>query len=188
MKTFKKLAVVVVSLSIGSGLGACGGKEGEASGGRGSGGSGEDDFSQAELVPTEVKVMDLTITADLPKGFVLDDGPFVKYVAPKSDNFSLPSFTFRLENYPPKSLEATKLESGTPQKPMVETKRAALADGWVVAGHNETKSTAEVIVIKPQEGGKAIKCRGVQAHSKGVPNLEATLAWLEKGCASTRVK
>lgn len=185
MKTFKGLAVMVASLSIGSGLGGCGGKEGGTSGG---GEADGDDFSQTELAPTEVKLEGLNVTAELPKGFVLDDGPFVKYVAPKSDNFSLPSFTFRLENYPPKSLDDTKLESGTSQKPMVETKRAALVDGWLVAGHNETKGTAEVIVIKPLEGGKAVKCRAVQARSKGVPSLEATLAWLEKGCASTRVK
>jgi hypothetical protein len=187
MRTFKGLAILELGLAAGLGLGACGSKDGEASGSGGSSGGG-DDFSQVELAPTEVKVNDLTVTADLPKDFVLEDGPFVKYVSPKSDNFSLPSFAFALENYPPKSLEETKLESGTQQKPMVETKRAALPDGWVVAGHNETKGTAEVIVIKPQEGGKAIKCRAVQARSEGVPNLESTLAWLEKGCASVKVK
>lgn len=172
----------VASLALALGGMACGDK------GAAGGGGGDDDFSAATLAPVDVDVEGQKISVSVPTGFTLDTSGFIRFQSPLKDNFSLPSFTFNLESIPPKTLDKVKLTSGTKDKPMVETKRVEVAGGFLVAGHNSTKGTAELTFIKPLPGGKAVSCRGVQARSKGVPNLEATLAMFEKACTSMQLK
>ncbi|MCA9516128.1 MAG: hypothetical protein KC635_14385 [Myxococcales bacterium] len=171
--------VLVTAFTVSPLLAACGGK-GEAAGG------GDDDFSAATLAATQVDVKGQKVTVSLPQGFVRDaDSPFIAYVAPAKDNFSLPKFTFRLETtLPPKALADLKLESGTKQKPMVEKKRAEVAGGLLVAGVNATGGTAELVFWRLRPDGAGVSCRAVQARSAGVPNVDATLAMFEKACTS----
>jgi len=184
MRVSKWMTGGVLGLVMGLGGAACGekGADGAASGG------GEDDFSAAALVPMEVNLDGQKISAMVPTGFVPDPTWPTNLISPRKDNFSLPTFGFKLETIPPKTLDKLALSSGTKDKPMVETKRIEVAGGMLIAGHNSTRGTAELIFIKPLEGGKALSCRAVQARSKGVPNLEGTLAMFEKACTSMQAK
>ncbi len=157
--------------------------------GKDEGGDAEVDFSAAALEPVEVDVKGQKVSVSVPKGFTLEDGPFVRLRAPAKEHFSLPSFTLRLVTLgAPESIEALKLESGTKAKPMAVTKREAVAGGLLIAGHNSTKGTVELTFFKPRPEGGAVSCRAVQARSEGVPNPEATLAMFERACTSLTLK
>ncbi len=185
MRVSKWMMGGVLGLVMGLGGAACGEKG--ADGGGGDGG-GEDDFSAAVLAPIDVALEGQKISVTVPTGFVPEADWPTKLVSPRKDNFSLPSFSFKLEVIPPKTLDKMTLSYGTKDKPMVETKRVEVAGGMLIAGHNSTKGTAELYFVKPLEGGKTVSCRAVQPRSKGVPNLEGTLAMFEKACTSMQAK
>lgn len=162
-------------------LSACGGTSDAG------GDSSDADWSGAKLAPVEVDVKGQKVTVSLPEGMELESGPLIKYVPKTRPRLSLPTFSFRLETSAPKGVEDLKLSSGTAKKPMTVTRQEAVAGGLLIAGHNDTKGTVELVFWRLRDDKSGVSCRAVQARELGVPNPEATLAMFERACTSMQL-
>lgn len=127
-----------------------------------------------------------------PKGMKLDDiggaGPDAiskHWLADVGDYFSEPSFTVSYDSIPAKDLDGFLADAMLDDKDVV-AKKEATADGFVLVTHTKNKGIVRAFVGKAK-GDVHLKCRASQARTGGVPNPDATMAWLERLCLSLTI-
>jgi len=172
-----KLAYLVAIVSV-----ACGGSK-----------SGGDDWSTRPLKSTTDSVKGVAFSIDLPEGLVKDathakDDVTQLWEGRKGErhDFSAPSVMVSYNSIPAKSLDEFVKDAMPSAKDDV-VRKDKLADGYIVTLQGQSKGIVTVLVAK-QAGEVVLGSRCSQANDDGLPNLDATRAWLEKICLSLAIK
>lgn len=169
---------------------------------------GEADWSDRELVEEkEVEVRGVTVELTLPEGMKADGHTDTNkaWVADKGDYFSEPRI--RLGSMTaPASLEAAidQAEATASPDDLVFAREEEVEGGYDLTYHNEDKTQVSAIAWRNAEdeeeaaedepdwveggGPQAVRCTASQARDDGVPNFEATKAWLESVCGTMTVR
>jgi hypothetical protein len=175
--------LLVLTVVVGAAVAGCGK-------GGGGGGPGKDWSGKPLDVTIESKVKGAGFRIQAPAGMKLDgdDAPDAitkSWKADVGDYFSEPSFQVAFASIPAKDLD-TFVKYGMVGAKDVIAKKEATADGFVLVTHGADHGMIAVSVQKAK-GETHLTCRASQAKTGGVPNPTATMAWLEKLCASLTI-
>ena len=179
---FRSVMFLMVSVSLV--FSACGGKKDEKSAkdepGR--------DWSAKPLKAVDAAIGEVKFSVDLPEGFKLDNqgDVNVSWKADLEDYFSEPSVQVLLASTPAKTPEEF-VQNAMLDKNDEVLKSEKTADGFLLEYATKNKGILRVSVQKAA-GDKALVCNASQAKQGGVPNFEATRAWLGKICGSLKMK
>ncbi len=180
---FRSMMFLVVSMALV--LSSCGGKK--------DGKNAKDDepgkdWSGKPLKSTEGAIGELKFTIDLPEAFKVDNKGDVNisWKADMEDYFSEPSVQVLLASTPSKTPEEF-VQAAMLDKNDEVLKSEKTADGFLLEYATKNKGILRVSVQKAA-GDKALVCNASQAKQGGVPNFEATRAWLGKICGSLKLK
>ncbi|HEY5922419.1 MAG TPA: hypothetical protein VIV11_12145 [Kofleriaceae bacterium] len=152
------------------------------------------DWSNKPLDATiESKVKGIAFKLAVPAGFKFqalgnqsedDPGLIAKRWRPDVANYlSEPSVSVSFVASTPTNMRAFTDSAMLDMDKNVIAKQETTPDGFVMLTHTTDKATVRAHVVKPK-GDVAVACRAHQTKMGGVPNPDATMAWLEKLCAS----
>lgn len=152
------------------------------------------DWSAKPLDATiENKVNNVAFKLSVPKGWTFDAASGEKEDDPAAiskewrpdmkDYFSEPSVTISFAAIPPKDLPGFIKDAMLDEGKDVIAKQEQTADGFVLVYHTKNNGIVRVHTLKTK-GDTNLFCRASQAKTGGVPNPDATMAWLEKLCGS----
>ncbi|HEY5922420.1 MAG TPA: hypothetical protein VIV11_12150 [Kofleriaceae bacterium] len=152
------------------------------------------DWSAKPLDATiESKVKGVPFKLSVPKNFKFDGVGDDKEDNPESitkrwrpdvkDYFSEPSVSVSYAAIPAKDLDGFVSDAMVDKDKDVIAKKEQTADGFVMLYHTKNKGIVRVELLK-RKGDVHLNCRASQAKQGGVPSPDATMAWLEKMCAS----
>jgi hypothetical protein len=162
------------------------------------GGGGESsDWSQKPLDQTiQDKVKGAGFRLQIPAGWKLDTTLGPKAADPNEitkewrpdvkDYFSEPSVSVSYQSIPAKDLDGYIKDAMLSDKDQI-AKKEQTADGFVLVTHTKNNGTVRARIMKAK-GAVHIECRASQAKTGGVPNPPATMAWLEKMCATLTIE
>lgn len=143
------------------------------------------DWSGEALSETQAKVEDVEFRLQLPAGLKLVTGEdamegWAEWRA-EGDYFSEPSVRVNQDALPPSELDKFVDYQMFDDDDRVE---AVEVDGrFVVKARSKDDGTISATTLTTKDG-VALRCKAVQAKRGGVPNPEATLAWLASICTS----
>ncbi len=145
------------------------------------------DWSSTPLdVTIESKVHHVAFRIRAPVGMKLEDaddaGATIKQWRAEGKDFS---FMVAYAAMPTTSLDAFVRRSLLSRSAVID-KAEATADGYVLVSHMPFYGLVAASVQKAK-GETHLACRASQAKTGGVPNPAATMAWLEKLCASLTI-
>jgi hypothetical protein len=180
---FRSLMFLTITLTLV--LSACGGKKDEK--GKKDDGPGQD-WSAKALKPVDGAIGEVKFTIDLPEGFKVDNQGDVNIAwrPDLDDYFSEPSVQVLLASIPAKTPEDF-VQNAMLGKNDEVLKSEKTADGFWLEYATKNKGILRVSVQKTL-GEKTLVCNASQAKQGGVPNFEATRAWLGKICGSMKSK
>ena len=113
------------------------------------------------------------------------DATTQRWYADLHDHFSEPSFSVSYDAIPAKDLDAFVRDAMLDADDIV-AKKEATPDGFVLVTHTRNNGTVRAYVGKIK-GEVHLTCEASQAKTGGVPNPAATMAWLERLCASLTI-
>lgn len=179
MKIIQTMCVGVALLTLAS----C--KNGGESGSSGSSDSSGGDWSERSLSAKTVTLGEVSFEIGLPDGMkkseALSGEERSAWKADKSDNFAAPTITVSLTSMP-SSIDEAISSAMIEADGFTVVKKEKTASGFVVSAK---KGKGQIRALSWVDAGdEAIRCGASQANNDGVPNLDASLAWLEKVCTS----
>ncbi|PKN21224.1 MAG: hypothetical protein CVU65_17305 [Deltaproteobacteria bacterium HGW-Deltaproteobacteria-22] len=179
---FRSLMFLMISMTMV--LSSCGGKKDKEAKDDEPG----KDWSAKPLAATEGAIGAIKFTVDLPAGFKVDNQGDVNisWRPDMDDYFSEPSVQVLLASTPAKTPEEFVSNAMLDKNDEV-IKSEKTADGFLLEYATKNKGILRVSVQKAA-GEKALVCNASQAKQGGVPNFEATRAWLGKICGSLKLK
>jgi len=179
---FRSLMFLMISMALV--LSACGKKDGKDAKHDEPG----KDWSGKPLKATDGAIGELKFTIDLPEVFKIDNQGDVNiaWKADLEDYFSEPSVQVLLASIPAKTPEEF-VQNAMLGKNDEVLKSEKTADGFLLEYATKNKGILHISIQKVA-GEKALVCNASQAKQGGVPNFEATRAWLGKICGSLKVK
>jgi hypothetical protein len=151
-------------------------------------GPSDKDWSKVALQPYEGVVDGIKFAVQVPAGMKITAQEDIRteWEAADGDPFKSPhlsvSRTFTTPATPDEALEFVM-----PDDKDVIVKKAAVDGGFVVVWHTQRKGLARAQVYRIK-GEQALDCRASLANDNGIPNFDATLAWLEQICVSLQLK
>jgi hypothetical protein len=114
----------------------------------------------------------------------VDDADRKEWLADKDDYFGEPSVTISVDAIPPKDIDGAVADMMVGKEDVI-VRRDTIEAGFIVTYHSKNKGLLKTRVWK-KAGDKTITCSAGQAKTGGVPNFDATRAWLEKLCLSMK--
>ncbi len=136
----------------------------------------------------ESRVRNVNFAITLPKGWKRDvNEELMKGWHPDVEDFmSAPSVTVGYVQQPPQSLDEYIERLGFEGQRIVD-KKIMNADYLVVVSHNVENGLVTVDYVT-HKGDAYIGCSAFQMRSRGVPNPQATMEWLERMCRTLTIK
>jgi hypothetical protein len=170
---------------------ACNGDgSGTSSGGKGGDALGKDWSGVAIDTTTTANIGNIMFDIQMPSGWKEDKASATiisRAWRPDMQNHGgEPLLTVLKELKPPTTMDEFVREVALDDKYVIEHKEMN-GDFFIIAAHTKDNYTVRVVLVR-QKGDTNLACQATQNRVGGVPNPQATQAWLEKLCQSLKIK